>query len=122
MIKGLDNVYYFVSDVKKAVEFYSGVLGLNVIDQDEHWASLSLNGVRLGLHKAKEGEFARSSEKRAGATVTLSVDDIDEAYSFFKAKGLRFLGPISRNPWGSHISFSDLDGNHLDLRQGPKGQ
>jgi catechol 2,3-dioxygenase-like lactoylglutathione lyase family enzyme len=72
----LDNRYYFVSDIKKAVEFYNGVLGLSVIDQDDYWASISLNGVRL-------------------------------------------LGPISRTPWGSHVSFADPDGNLLDLRQGP---
>lgn len=120
MINGLDNVYYFVSDVKKAVDFYSGVLGLSVMDQDDYWASISLNGVRLGLHKANSNEFSKSSEKRAGATVTLNVSDIDKAYEHYKSKGVKFLGPVSKNPWGSHVSFSDPDGNLLDLREAPK--
>jgi predicted enzyme related to lactoylglutathione lyase len=119
MINGLDNVYYLVSNVKNSVEFYTTVLGLSILDQDDHWASISLNGTRLGLHKANSNEFSKTSEKRAGATVTLSVTDIDQAYAHFKSKGVKFLGPISKNPWGSHVSFCDPDGNLLDLRQAP---
>ncbi len=122
MIKGLDNVYYFVTDVEKAVEFYSVILGLEIMEQDEHWASISLNGARLGLHKASSAEFSKSSEQRSGATVTLSVSDIDKAYDLYKSKGVKFLGPVAKNPWGSHVSFSDPDGNLLDLRQAPTGK
>jgi len=120
MINGLDNVYYFVQDVSKAVRFYSEILGLKILDQDEYWASIALNGVRLGLHKANSSEFLKSSAQRAGATVTFNVSNIDEAYSSFKDKGVKFLGEISRNPWGSHVSFADTDGNLLELRQAPK--
>ena len=120
MINGLDNVYYFVSDVSKAVLFYKETLGLKVLDQDDYWAAISLNGVRLGLHKANANEFLKSSEKRAGATVTLNVTNIDEAFNSLKNKGVKFTGEISRNPWGSHVSFVDPDGNLLDLRQAPK--
>lgn len=120
MIKGLDNVYYFVSDVNKAVEFYHETLGLEIMDQDDYWASMSLNGARLGLHKANKSEFSKSSEKRAGATVTLNVSDIDQAYEFLSKKGVKFIGEVSKNPWGSHVSFVDPDGNLLDLRQAPK--
>jgi len=120
MINGLDNVYYFVSDVKRAAEFYHGILGLKILEQDEHWASISLNGSRLGLHKSSD--FFKSSERRGGATVTLNVDDIDQAYNLLREKGVKFLGPISRNPWGSHVSFADPDGNLLDIRQAPKSR
>lgn len=120
MINGLDNVYYFVSDIKKAVSFYNGVLGLQIMDQNDHWASISLNGARLGLHQANKSNFFKSSEKRAGATVTLNVSDIDKAYEHYKSKGIKFIGPVSKNPWGSHVSFSDPDGNLLDLREAPK--
>lgn len=120
MINGLDNVYYFVTDIKRAVEFYSEILGLEVLDEDDHWATISLNDVRLGLHRANSKDFAKSSKQRSGATVTLSVEDIDQAHDYFESKGVKFLGPISKNPWGSHVSFTDPDGNLLDLRQAPK--
>jgi lactoylglutathione lyase len=120
VITKLDNVYYFVTDVRRALTFYRDILGLKVLDQDDFWATLDLAGVRFGLHKASAEEFLPSSMKRAGATVTFQVSDIDEAYNFYKNKGVNFLGEISRNPWGSHVSFTDLDGNLLDLRMGPK--
>ena len=121
IINGLDNIYYFVKDVEESLKFYSGVLGLEVLDKSEHWASLSLNRVRLGLHKAGASEFLQSAQKRAGATVTLSVNDIEHAYETLKLRGVKFLDAISHNPWGSHVSFQDPDGNLLDLRQAPKG-
>lgn len=121
MINGIDNIYYFVTDVSNSINFYSKTLGMKVLDQDDYWATLDLNGVRFGLHKSNKDEFDQSSQKRAGATLTLNVSNIDEAYNHYKEKGVTFLGEISRNPWGSHISFSDLDGNLLDLRESPKG-
>ncbi len=120
MIRGLDNIYYFVTDITRAVGFYRDILGLKVVDQDEWWATLDLNGVRFGLHRAEKNEFARSSEQRSGATVTLSVADIDQAFQHYKNLGVKFLGEISRNPWGSHVSFCDPDGNLLDLRMAPR--
>lgn len=81
------------------------------MDQDEYWATLDLAGVRFGLHKANVEDFSQSSLMRGGATVTFAVADIDEAYNSYKSKGVKFLSEISRNPWGSHVSFTDSDGN-----------
>ncbi|HMN68518.1 MAG TPA: GNAT family N-acetyltransferase [Bdellovibrionales bacterium] len=120
MINGLDNIYYFVTDVKKSAEFYRDVLGLKILDQDDYWATVDLHGVRLGLHKASTTEFSKSAERRSGATVTMNVSDIDKAYDFYKSRGVKFLGPVSKNSWGSHVSFTDPDGNLLDLREAPK--
>ncbi len=121
MIRGLDSVYYFVSDMKRAVDFYKNVLGLEIMIQDESWTSIALNGgVRLGLHIAKQNEFTPSSQNRSGATVSLNVDNIDDAYAFFKSKGVKFVGQISKNPWGNHVAFVDPDGNLLELRQRPQ--
>lgn len=119
MIRGLDNVYYFVTDVQQSVDFYHGVWGLPIMDQDSHWATLSLNGVRLGLHLADKNEVTSNAKQLAGAIVTMSVKNIDEAYTHFQKRGVRFIGEISRNPWGSHVAFADPDGNLLNLREAP---
>lgn len=105
--------------MKRALAFYRDVLGIEVLDENEHWSTLSLGGPRLGLHLAAKQDFLSNMEKRAGATITLSVDSIDESYKSYKAKGVKFIGEISRNPWGSMVSFVDPDGNVLDLKQAP---
>ncbi len=120
MIDGVDNVYYYVQDIKKAIPFYSEILGLKVLDQDEYWASIQVGTLRLGLHVTDVKDKKAEVEKSKGATLTFSVDDIDKAYDHFKKLGVKFTTDISRNPWGSHVAFEDLDGNHLELRQGPK--
>lgn len=119
MIKGLDNVYYYVTDMKRSLAFYNGILGIPIDYSDDHWTSLNVHGVKFGLHLANAGEFFKSSEKRGGSIVVLAVTDIDEACEYYKSKGVQF-DEISRNPWGNHVAFSDPDGNLLELRQGPK--
>jgi catechol 2,3-dioxygenase-like lactoylglutathione lyase family enzyme len=120
MIKGVDNVYYLVSDVQKAAAFYRDILGFKILCQDGYWASFLVSNLRLGLHQWPTPSKKTPTSESSGAVVTLSVEDIDEAYHYFKSRGVKFITEISRNPWGSHVAFEDLDGNHLDLRQAPK--
>ena len=52
MIKG-GNVTVFVTDVSKAVQFYTKVLGLKLLKRHtKHWATLSAgSGLIVGLHE-----------------------------------------------------------------------
>ena len=50
MIIGVKDMYYNVSDMKKAVAFYQKILGMEVITQDDYWTNLAIDGVAIGLH------------------------------------------------------------------------
>jgi predicted enzyme related to lactoylglutathione lyase len=123
MITGVRDVYYNVQDMNRAVGFYRDVLGVRVVDESPHWASLDIGGVRVGLHWTGGGPVPRIPRDEhgahAGATVTLEVRDVDAVAAAMKARGVNVLGPVTHNPWGSLAVFEDPDGNVLKLMQPP---
>ena len=121
MITGLKDVYYNVADMQRAVAFYSGVLGLKVVDSNPYWTSLDVGGVRLGLHWSEGAAVPAvprdSHGAHAGGVVTLQVVDIQAAHDTLRARGVTFLSGVTKNPWGSLAVFEDPDGNVLKLMQ-----
>lgn len=120
MLVGIADVYYNVSDIKKATAFYRDLLGLKVTYETEHWVSLELAGVRIGLHwtEGKEVPYIPrdSHGSFAGATITFETDDILFDSERLKRAGVKILGS-SDNPWGKICVFEDCDGNVLKLMQ-----
>ncbi len=121
MIDGVQDVYYNVRDMRRALRFYGDVLGLRIVEQSEHWSALDAGGVRLGLHGTGGGPVPPiprdAGGARAGATLTFRVDDLAAEVQRLKQAGVRFLGEIVTAEWGSVIAFEDPDGNVLKLMQ-----
>jgi predicted enzyme related to lactoylglutathione lyase len=116
---GVQDIYYNVRDMKRAVAFYRDVLGCSVVDESPYWSSLQLGGVRLGLHWTGGGPVPATPRDahgaHAGGTLTLRVSDVDAAAAHLTASGTRLLGPIMREAWGQLLTFEDPDGNVLKL-------
>jgi catechol 2,3-dioxygenase-like lactoylglutathione lyase family enzyme len=121
LITGVNDVYYNVEDMERAVRFYRDVLGLRVVDQNPYWTSLDVGGVRIGLHWTEGGKIpyvARDDHgPHAGACLTLRTDDIRSTVAQLRGRGVRFLGDVTDAEWGSLATFEDVDGNVLKLMQ-----
>lgn len=50
MIKGYKDIYYNVKDMNRAIKFYTEAFGLAKIYGDEHWTTMQLGNLNLGLH------------------------------------------------------------------------
>ena len=117
MIEGGTPTIY-VSDMDRAVQFYTEVLGLRLISRHgDEWASVDAGkGLTLGLHPAA---------KRMGAPGTLGsinvglnvTESIDEVVRTLESRGVTFDGPIKGDANGSIrlAFFGDPDGNSLYL-------
>lgn len=124
MITTIQDVYYNVADMERAIRFYRDILGLTVLSTNPHWTALAVGDARLGLHWTENGApvppIPRDSHgAHAGATVTFKTDDIDKTYADLVNAGVKFLSPVTRNPWGALAVFEDPDGNVLKLMQAP---
>jgi len=104
MVHGVSIVWFPVSDVSRAVDFYSGTLDLDVTQQEDEWAELEVNDLRIGLN-------ARESEGGTGGGVLAfqPTDGIEEAVEELEAA----------HPWGRIATFHDPDGNDLQLYEPP---
>ena len=108
-----------VSDLASSIEWYSTVLGFELLYQldDMGWAELksSVPGVNVGLSQVE-------SAKPGGPTPTWGVSDIESARSILESQGVKFDGETMVIPEMVKLAtFYDPDGNSLMLAESLMG-
>jgi catechol 2,3-dioxygenase-like lactoylglutathione lyase family enzyme len=107
----------FVDDLAAARAFYQGVLGLRVAWESEDAAIGFDAGVDLIVESL--GADADAADRALiGRFVgcSLAVDDIAATYAALTARGVTFIGPPERQPWGGVLAhFEDPSRNILTL-------
>jgi catechol 2,3-dioxygenase-like lactoylglutathione lyase family enzyme len=118
MITGVQDIYYNVSNMDKAVEFYTNVLGMKLKHKDQWWSALDCGGVSVGLHWTEGSavpEIPQDSHgANTGATLTLRSNDVASDRRHLEKNGAMILGEANQ-PWGHMLVFKDPDGNILKL-------
>jgi catechol 2,3-dioxygenase-like lactoylglutathione lyase family enzyme len=103
----------FVSDMDKAVRFYTTTLGFKLKERyGDHWASIDCgDGVTLGLHPAS----ATDPSSRAGTTAIgfRATGTIHEAVDELKAGGVALRGDVLDDKEVRLVNFTDPDGHPL---------
>jgi len=116
MIRG-GNATIYVSDLDRAVRFYTQDLGLTLVFQaGGHWAQLDTGGFQIGLHP--KTDQSPSPGTPGAITVGFLLDaPIDGVVAMLKQRGVAFHGPIIDDAKGSIrlAFFADPDGNPLYL-------
>ena len=59
MIVGVQDAYYNVQNIRRALSFYRDVLGLRVLYESDDWCTLDLGGVRIGLESTEASRSPR---------------------------------------------------------------
>jgi catechol 2,3-dioxygenase-like lactoylglutathione lyase family enzyme len=117
MITGIQDIYYSVTNPKRAVRFYTEALGMKLVQESEYWIALDCYGVKVGLHP-EDGPIPLvprdSHGAHAGATLTLKSDNISEDRARLEKHGAKILGEADQ-AWGHMLVFEDPDGNVLKL-------
>ena len=116
MASGVATVWVPVSDMDRAVEFYSSTLDLGVKDrQGDDWAEIEAGGLTIGLN-ARES----AGPSGGGAVISFQPDgDLDGEVDRLRGAGVEFTGDISEHPWGRIVPFRDSEGNDLQLYAPP---
>lgn len=122
MIKGIKFVNIPVFDQARALAFYTEKLGFTVATNQpmgpagQRWIELKIPGAdtRVSLFTPP------GLENRVGTFVPLSLwaDDVEGTYETLRARGVEFLAPPKREPWGTSVIFRDSEGNQLHLGSG----
>jgi catechol 2,3-dioxygenase-like lactoylglutathione lyase family enzyme len=107
----------FVSDMDRAVKFYTEVLGMNLEYRfGNHWASLRTGDLTMGLHpESAENPAGRKGSITIGFRVSEPIEDV---VGKLEGKGVKFHGTIIQDRGGlKFIDFEDPDGNRLHLAE-----
>src|SRR5919197_1951697 len=87
VVRSLDHVYYWVTDMDRAVAFYRDVLGLTLSRREANaWAVFDAGGRMFALHGAIEGRPVAPG----GAAAVFDVADLDAAKAALAARGVTF--------------------------------
>ena len=116
MISG-GNATVFVSNMDRAIEFYTQALGLKLTNRfGNDWATVEAGkGLTIGLHPASSKYPAPGT--RGAILLGMEVDEpIDSVVSRLAQRGVEFRGPIVRDQAGGNFAhLADPDGNEVYL-------
>ena len=107
-----DCVFYYVSDLDRAIQFYTTALGFQLSSRDAV-ARFHVDGVLFELVPAS-GRAVLSGQ--GNARLTLAVAAIEAAARELRAKGVA-LSEVREVSNGRLVSFTDPDGNEIILWQ-----
>jgi predicted enzyme related to lactoylglutathione lyase len=100
-----------VQDQDRALEFYTKKLGLKVFtDQamgDSRWIELQVPRAETLIVLFKQANH-RPAEMPAAVFV---ADNVQATYEDLKSKGVTFIQPPKKEPWGEHAILKDSEGN-----------
>jgi predicted enzyme related to lactoylglutathione lyase len=115
MITG-GNATVFVSNMDRAVQFYTQVLGLKLTNRfGDHWATVDAGkGLTIGLHPASPKYPAPGT--KGGMMLGMEVDGaIDQVVATLVKKGVQFKDSVVRSEAGNFVHLEDPDGNEIYL-------
>lgn len=112
-------IWIVTKDFKKAVKFYTDVVGLKLLEMHDEfgWAELQGKdgGARLGIAQQNDIDGVAPG---SNAVIAISVKDVEKARKEFSAKGAKMIGEILEIP--GHVKLQtvvDQDGNRFQLAQ-----
>jgi catechol 2,3-dioxygenase-like lactoylglutathione lyase family enzyme len=110
----------FVSDMDRAVAFYTDVLGLALAFRaGDHWASIDAgSGTQIGLHPGRDPQMTATGNADA-ISIGLNVIEPLETVMALSARGVEF-GEVSADGMLKIAHFTDPDGNPLYLCEQPQ--
>jgi catechol 2,3-dioxygenase-like lactoylglutathione lyase family enzyme len=130
MPQSLAHIALVVRDYDEAIAWFTGVLGFTLVadeyqpEQSKRWVLVAPpgagdNAAALLLARAATPEQEAFIGNQAGGRVFLflQTDDFRRDYEAFTARGVRFVRPPAKHPYGTVAVFEDLYGNLWDLVQ-----
>ncbi|RLG72843.1 MAG: hypothetical protein DRO11_01300 [Methanobacteriota archaeon] len=114
MIRRIWDITLTVRDLKRAVEFYENVLGLQKKYEFKDYAGFDCGGVEIGLKTWGGVEEPRKGEP----CINFLVENIDDAHKNLQENGVKIVEGPKETVWGGCILvFEDPEGNLLQLTE-----
>jgi len=116
--KQFDLVWVPVVDYDRAKSFYQDDLGFDLVleDANSKWAEFQVSpGAKIAIHHMKV-----TNANPIGALV-LEVENLDQSELWLKAKGIKLIDKEEIPEMVKLASFTDPDGNVIQLSQSLAG-
>lgn len=118
MIKKVKFLGIPVANQDRALAFYTEKLGLTVLTDREftekqRWIELKIPGADTGLALFTPDGL----ENQVGTFLNTAFEtaSVERTYRELSEKGVEFLGPPTKESWGSYVLMKDSEGNTICL-------
>lgn len=116
-----------VHEYDEAIDFYVNKLEFELLEDtdlgnEKRWVRVAPRGTSgAGILLARavtEAQRASVGNQTGGRVfVFIETDDFQRDYDAYRARGVKFVRPITEEPFGTVAVFEDLYGNRFDLIQ-----
>jgi predicted enzyme related to lactoylglutathione lyase len=108
------NVTVLVTDFKRAIHFYTEILGLKLLHEtDGHFALIEAPGLTIGLLHLAEEQGAHPGTS-GSMSIGFEVEDLETAIETLQSRGVVFHDAVEGKA-ARVVHFTDPDGNTLYL-------
>lgn len=116
------SVRYQVSEVDRAVAFYTELLGFKLETRNGPFAAVLRGKLRLilsgpGTSGARPMPDGRKQEPGGWNRILLYVNDLQAEIARLQTQGVKLRNQVETGPGGSQILLDDPDGNPIELHQ-----
>ena len=111
-------VRVFVTDWQRALRFYTDTMGIPVAYRNDEfgWAQLATGEGQLALERVDPSDPEGKELVGRFVGVSLAVPDIFETHKALADRGVEFIAPPEKQPWGGVLAhLRDPDGNVITL-------
>ena len=121
LIGGWHGIRYQVTDVQRAVDFYTSQLGFKLEHQQlPAFATVSLGECKLllsgpGASGSRPMPDGRRQEPGGWNRIVLRVRDVQQAIDALTESGVPLRNQMESGPGGRQIQIEDPDGNSIEL-------
>jgi len=121
LIEGMWGVRYQVKDVRRAIEFYTDILGFELDLQNlPAFGQVSVGKLKLilsgpGASGSRTMPDGQPQEPGGWNRVVLEVKDLPACVAELRKRGVHFRNDLEVGPGGKQIQVEDPDGNPIEL-------
>jgi lincosamide nucleotidyltransferase A/C/D/E len=111
-------VRVFVHDWERAVDFYTNAVGMTLLvrKDDFGWAELEAGSCSLAVERLDRDDEEAGDLVGRFVGISLRVPDIEETHARLVERGVEFLSPPVKQPWGGVLAhLRDPEGNVITL-------
>jgi lactoylglutathione lyase len=120
MFQRINAVILLVRDMKKSIEFYNNVLGMEKKQESEDWVEFLKQGTVLALHPAKKktkNHQQQEATKSGNILIGFNISDLESVCNDLNKKNVKFYKNLKNESFGKHAIIEDPEGNLISLAE-----